>query len=54
MTQEEIDLIEELVYNSIQYQLRQQAPSQELYEIANDISDIKNKLKSVGEANSSR
>ncbi|CAN5360271.1 hypothetical protein BH10ACI1_BH10ACI1_02640 [soil metagenome] len=47
MTKEEINLIEDLVYSTIQYELRKIAPTSEEWEIVNDISEIKNKLENI-------
>lgn len=47
MTKEEINLIEELIYATVQYKFRETAPSPEIWEIAEDIQDIKKKLENV-------
>ncbi len=47
MTKEEINLIEDLIYHKIQYQLRGITPNRESWEIASDIDEIKNKLEKL-------
>jgi len=45
MTQEQINLIEDLIYTTIEYKFAEISPTKKLWEIANDIDKIKKQLK---------